>query len=320
MKISVIIPVYNSSKTVERCLNAVYESDFKDFEVIVVDDCSNDHSVDRVKKFPCKIVCLRENSGPAKARNVGAKNAKSEILFFIDSDVILMKNALGEVYKSYNSPAVTSVIGIYSKEPANDGFFHQYMALWKYYTWMYPKPPKYFSFFIASCGSIRKKDFDDLGGFNTEYKGADVEDYEFGYRLNKKNKILFNPKIQGKHYHPDFKACARNYYKRASQWFKIFIKRKKFDTGAASASRGASSMIALILIFVSASSFWLHQFSFAALALLGLFIFLNQGFYLMTLKEKGVEFMLRSIITNYVLSVIISMGVLKSVITYPFER
>ena len=101
--ISVIIPIYNSISTIKECLDTVFNSDFKNFEVIVISDNSTDDSVKIAKEYKCKIIELPENNGPAFARNVGADNAKGDILFFVDSDVIIKKNALTHISEIFNN-------------------------------------------------------------------------------------------------------------------------------------------------------------------------------------------------------------------------
>ena len=56
MKISVIIPVYNASLTLKECLDSVFESNYKNFEVIVVSDFSSDNSIEIAKNYKCKII------------------------------------------------------------------------------------------------------------------------------------------------------------------------------------------------------------------------------------------------------------------------
>lgn len=65
--ISIVIPNYNMAATIGLCLEAAFCSDYKNFEVIVVDDHSDDDSVEIIKKFPCKLICLEARSGASKA-------------------------------------------------------------------------------------------------------------------------------------------------------------------------------------------------------------------------------------------------------------
>ncbi|MBU1627701.1 glycosyltransferase, partial [bacterium] len=95
--VSVIIPVFNASSTFEKCLTSVFKSDYKDFEVIVIDDGSTDKSMDIAKNYNCKIIELTENKGAANARNIGAKQAKGEIIFFTDSDCVVQKETISRI-------------------------------------------------------------------------------------------------------------------------------------------------------------------------------------------------------------------------------
>ena len=97
MNISIIIPVYNSSLTLKECLDAIFDTNFKNFEVIIVSDNSSDNSVEIAKQYQCKIIELNENRGPGFARNKGAQLAKGEILLFVDSDVIIDKESLNSL-------------------------------------------------------------------------------------------------------------------------------------------------------------------------------------------------------------------------------
>src|SRR3989304_6972231 len=114
--ISVIIALYNAENVIGRCLESVYRSSFKDYEVIVVDDCSTDNSYEVAKRFPCRLFSLSVNSGPAQARNFGVEQSKGDILLFIDSDTEVDKDALGllnETFKQENDMA--AVVGLPDK-------------------------------------------------------------------------------------------------------------------------------------------------------------------------------------------------------------
>ena len=93
LKFSVIIPVYNSEKTIERCLNSLVKQNRKDVEIIIVNDGSTDASKIVITEFinNCKtdseIVYIEQpNSGVSKARNLGLSIAKGEYITFVDSD------------------------------------------------------------------------------------------------------------------------------------------------------------------------------------------------------------------------------------------
>ena len=100
-KISVIIPLYNAEKYIRECLISVLASKFQDYEVLVVDDCSTDNSLDEVKKLlphfdgRLKILSTEKNSGgPGLPRNTGIKNALGKYITFIDNDDLILPDAL----------------------------------------------------------------------------------------------------------------------------------------------------------------------------------------------------------------------------------
>ena len=94
-RVSIVIPTYNSEKTIEYCLkNVSDESKNIESEIIVVDDNSNDRTVEIIEKFnSVKLIKLEKNNGAGNARNEGAKVAKYENLCFIDSDIIISSSS-----------------------------------------------------------------------------------------------------------------------------------------------------------------------------------------------------------------------------------
>lgn len=87
MEFSVIIPVYNRERLIEKALDSVFAQTFDDFEVIVVDDGSTDQTAEVVRAHPSSVQLIRqENSGPGAARNTGIEAASGEYVAFLDSD------------------------------------------------------------------------------------------------------------------------------------------------------------------------------------------------------------------------------------------
>jgi glycosyltransferase involved in cell wall biosynthesis len=87
-KVSIIIPVYNGSLLIKRCLNSVFNQN-GDYilEVIVIDDGSTDNSLEVLEDYPQPLIILKQaNQGPAAARNKGIENATGNYLAFLDAD------------------------------------------------------------------------------------------------------------------------------------------------------------------------------------------------------------------------------------------
>ena len=104
-EVSVIIPMYNAEKFINEALDSLLAQTFPNYEVIVVDDCSTDKSVEIVKSYipkfkgRLKLFGMEENSGSAPApRNKGFLLSRGEYIFFMDSDDTLTKTALEEMY------------------------------------------------------------------------------------------------------------------------------------------------------------------------------------------------------------------------------
>ena len=102
--VSVIIPMYNSAKFIEQTLESLLYQTFKDFEVVVVDDCSTDNSVEVVENFSehfggrLHVIKLPKNTGtPSLPRNVGINFALGKYIAFLDSDDLYTKTALEEL-------------------------------------------------------------------------------------------------------------------------------------------------------------------------------------------------------------------------------
>lgn len=101
IKYSIIIPNYNSSKWIKRCLDSILQQTYKDYEIIIVDDMSTDNSVEIIKEYLSYnvwLIELKEKKYNGGTRNVGVKNARGKYILFLDCDDWLVdKNVLKEI-------------------------------------------------------------------------------------------------------------------------------------------------------------------------------------------------------------------------------
>lgn len=102
--VSIITPAYNCANNIADTIDAVLNQIYTDWEMIIVDDCSSDHTVDIVKQYQLrdlriKLFELDRNQGVANARNIAMQNAKGRYLAFLDSDDIWLPNKLSEQIK-----------------------------------------------------------------------------------------------------------------------------------------------------------------------------------------------------------------------------
>jgi len=89
IKYSIVIPNYNSSKWIKRCLDSILEQTYKNYEIIIVDDMSTDNSVEIIKEYlswNIWLIELKEKRYNGGSRNVGVENAKGDYILFLDCD------------------------------------------------------------------------------------------------------------------------------------------------------------------------------------------------------------------------------------------
>ncbi|HAU8295451.1 TPA: glycosyltransferase [Vibrio vulnificus] len=112
IRVSVIIPAYNSQDTIECTVNSVLEQNYSNFELIVVNDGSHDNTQEKLKRYGEKIKLISiENRGVAAARSIGLSSATGEYVMFLDSDDRLNTNALSSLVNECESNDYDIVIG-----------------------------------------------------------------------------------------------------------------------------------------------------------------------------------------------------------------
>jgi len=201
MRVTIIMPVYNNTRDLPECLSAVQAAAKKrDCEIVVVDDASTDDTPRVAASMGVRVLRLEKNSGPGAARNFGARHASGDILFFVDSDVVVAPDVVDRVVGVFDSrPDVAAVFGSYDARPRAPGLVSQYRNLLHHFVHQHGNPEA--STFWAGCGAIRRDIFLGVGGFDAEqYARPSIEDIELGYRLRRAgHRILLDRDIQGTH-------------------------------------------------------------------------------------------------------------------------
>ena len=123
MKYSVIVPVYNVEKYLDRCINSIISQKYNDFELILVDDGSPDNCPEICDKWAKKDsrikVIHKENGGLSSARNAGLDIAKGDYILFVDSDDYVESNYFDEIEKHAEKNSLT-VFTVIQKKPDGD--------------------------------------------------------------------------------------------------------------------------------------------------------------------------------------------------------
>ncbi|WP_286032609.1 glycosyltransferase family 2 protein [Brachyspira pilosicoli] len=117
IKVSVIVPVYNVEDYLIECLTSIINQTLKEIEIICIDDCGTDNSINILKEYAkkddrIKIISHKENKGLGPARNTGIKESKGEYISFIDSDDYISRDYLENLYNTiikYDTDIVSTI-------------------------------------------------------------------------------------------------------------------------------------------------------------------------------------------------------------------
>ena len=179
-QVTVIVPAYNASSTIAACLRAVQLAN--PLEIIVIDDGSTDETPSIAESFGVRLLRTPGRTGPAAARNLGAREARGGVLFFVDADVQMYEGTVERVREAFQSdPRLDALIGSYDDSPADPDFLSQYKNLMHCYVHQHGQTEA--STFWSGCGAIRRDVFLSGDGFSSDYGRPAIEDIELGYRL-----------------------------------------------------------------------------------------------------------------------------------------
>lgn len=108
--ISIIVPVFNVEKYIEKCLNSIINQTYKKLEIICINDGSTDNSriiLDKFKSIDSRIIIINQkNQGLSVARNIGIKEAQGDLITFVDSDDWLENTAIEQTYRKFINPDI----------------------------------------------------------------------------------------------------------------------------------------------------------------------------------------------------------------------
>lgn len=192
LKASVIIPVYNSGKTIGACLESVLGQKVAGgFEVIVVDDGSTDNTAAIVKKFRVKYI-RQDNAGPATARNLGVKSAKGKYVAFIDSDCVASEGWLAELLKPFAESGVAGVQGAYKTRQRELIARFCQIEIEDRYNRM--RRMERIDWIGSYSAAYDREIFLKESGYDEDFPTASGEDPELSFKLEKKGyRLVFNP-------------------------------------------------------------------------------------------------------------------------------
>lgn len=193
MKLSIVIPFRNGGAAFGVCLQAIAAAraacaDVAETELIAVDDGSTDDSAARARAAGAYVLATPApgGHGPAAARNLGARAATGDYLFFVDADVALHPDALRRAAEAFTAdPALEAVFGSYDDAPAEQNLLSQYKNLFHHYVHQHAQAQA--ATFWTGCGAMRLSTYRALGGLDAQtYRRPSIEDIDLGYRLRRR--------------------------------------------------------------------------------------------------------------------------------------
>lgn len=280
-------------------MDAVFSSISSDTEVIAVDDCSSDSSSGILKEFPCKVITMAENSGPAASRNAGAENSSGETLIFLDSDVLVFPESMSCVSDFFErNNKVHAIQGIYDMESEKANLPTLARDYFKFHKLSKLKQDEILGI-NSFCFAIRKEVFDEVGGFNEKIKTAASEDTDFAMRLAGSGyKILLEKNLKVRH----LKSYSLpgllgvDFYKAKAK-MKLILRRRGEGKAPVTISlnRFRDVIPEIISVFISPlfflsaglSIFYGKLFALFSLCALAFFWALNYDYFSMICKNRG---------------------------------
>jgi glycosyltransferase involved in cell wall biosynthesis len=227
-ELSVVVPVFNGASTLQACLQALLCASGPSREIIVVDDASEDSSAEIATHLGVRTINHDLNLGCAAARNQGAKEARSQILVFVDCDVVVYPDALDRIYCFLlENKEFSAVFGSYDASPAAPHFVSQYRNLLHHFT--HQNGNFEAKTFWTGLGAVRRAAFEQVGGFRGEYRP--IEDIALGFDfIDAGYRIALDRRILGTHLKrwTLSSIVKTDIFDRALPWSTMVLKRRQF--------------------------------------------------------------------------------------------
>ncbi|HEX8010438.1 MAG TPA: glycosyltransferase [Casimicrobiaceae bacterium] len=299
--ISVIMPVYNGAEVLPRSLAplAAMLSAGELAEIIVVDDGSTDATAAIARDHGVRLLPSGGRVGPGGARNVAAREALGEVLWFVDADVVVHDDAARVLAAAFARTGAAAVFGSYDDRPPGPNFLSQYKNLvHRYY---HGRGAGDAETFWAGCGAVRRDVFLTVGGFDAaRFPYPSIEDIELGWRLRQRGlAIALVPELQGTH----LKVWRlgnlvyTDIFRRALPWSRLIHARTgladalNIGTGERLNAALALGLLASLAGGAAALLPWWVPLAFAAAVAVG-----NRGLFRFFQRTRGASFATRAVL------------------------
>lgn len=309
--ISIVVPVGGAAPAWGRAARSLARLDPPPAEIIVVIDGPDDSLVRQAARTGGTVLVLEERGGPARARNRGAREARGEILFFLDSDVEAPPGLLSRLADLVNEhPATTAFIGSYDDRPGDPAFLSQYRNLLHHHVHQTGREAA--STFWSGCGALPRRVFRDLGGFDEDYPVPSIEDIELGARLRRAGHgIRLEKSLQVKHLKRWrlFDMLRTDLLRRAVPWTELMLREGEMvnDLNVKTRDRLSVTLAFLLLIALPTGLLWWPSWA-AGIGAGTVLMALNSAFFRFLLKSRGILFSLAAVPLYWIYLLICGAG------------
>jgi glycosyltransferase involved in cell wall biosynthesis len=288
-RVSVVIPMYNDSRTIARCLSAVLSQTHPPFEVIVVDDLSTDDSAAIAARHPCTLIRSEVNSGPGGARNLGVRHAKGDVIFFVDADLAMSPDAIANAVRLLAGPeGYGAVFGVPDKVPLfPEGPIGQYRIL-QYHYWRKSAEGLVSGGFYA-LGAVSREAFERAGRFNPALR--QTEEIDHAERLSALYPMLLTSQIGGRLSDESRLApILVKAFRRSRLRVPFYLQRGRSMQGMETGARAFAAVLAAATLAGLPLALWFPPALPVWLLLPAAFVAVDFGQYVFVRREKGWAF------------------------------
>lgn len=271
-------------------------------EVVVVDDCSDDHTASLAASMGARVVSTPSPSGAAVARNLGARHARGAFVMFTDHDCCLEPDTLARLLPRLETlPPKTVLGGTYSLSPRDAHRFAScFQSLHVHYSETRSREPDYIAshFFV-----MRRAEFLQEGGFPEELSGVlpngCCQDVLFCHTLRRRGYSLsVDPSLRVAHiFNFTIRHSIYNAFWKSRAWTRVALWEGSLlrDSGSASTEMKLSAPLACGACACAMAGAWWPVLLVGSLVLLALSVLVNHRFYAFVLRHRGLWFTTKAI-------------------------
>ena len=293
--ISVVVPTHRADEAFRTALASVAACRPPAGEVIVVADGEVEGCAEVVEARGARLLATKASAGPAAARNAGAREARGEVLLFLDADVVVPPDLVGRVARAFaEEPRLDGLLGSYDDAPAAPGLVSTFRNLLHHHVHQGSSPEA--TSFWSGCGAIRAAVFRESGGFDERYRRPSVEDIELGSRLVKAGQRLrLDPSLQVKHLKSwgFARMVVTDVRDRALPWTELILRERRMprDLNLRTPHRVSTAAALAFAVALAASPVFPLHGSAVAAAGLAVLVAANLPFYRRLATARGPAFL-----------------------------